>query len=139
MEAQLDRVGSLLARKYRSGLLAHVAGCVNDDIVLTSLRLEPPPSEAPAAQPPSSRATPPTPEPRAPRPTSTGPALLIRGYTLSDLELARFISSLRQSEQIEGVRLEYSQQAEGPLAGLKSFELRCTITHKGSSDEPSQG
>ena len=143
LEDQLERVRQLLHRKYRSGLLAHIANSMNDDIVLTDFTFTMPAAaadgEAANTGPVSRRDAAQTPaEATLSRPTAAAPTLVLKGYALSDLEFARFITSLRKGTLMPDVRLEFVQQAEGNDTGLKTFELRCTLTENATSHEPAQ-
>ena len=141
LEDELLRIGELLGRRYRSGMLAHIARSINDDIVLTEMILDAPKS-IPAAnttdQPLSRRAA----RSSGPAPANaqlqSAPALLLKGYALSDVELTRFIGNLRNGEGMQGIRLEFVQQAPGYAPGVKMFELRCAMPATGARHESSE-
>jgi len=145
LEGDLDRISSLLHRKYRSGLLAHIANSVNDDIVLTELVFQTPRQasrEAAGTGPVSRRnaAASPAQAPQAAQtPGSKHCTLILKGYALSEVEFTRFVTSLREGTLMPDVRLEFVQQAEERYPGLKTFELRCTVSDEEEAYEPAQG
>ncbi len=143
LETNLSRVTSLLSRKYRSGLLPYIADCIEDDIVLTDMTLaaaEEAKSERAASTSKriSRRRARLNSSPRKPReekkerPQHSGPILTLKGYTLSDIALTRFIAGLRRAEQIGNVQLLFAEQAKGSLSELKTFELLCTMEYWGA-------
>jgi len=142
LEAGLSRVTSLLSRKYRSGLLPYIADCTGDDIVLTDIILAAAEDAEPEKAVSTSRRISRRRAPRKPReekkqrqrlPAEAGrsvPILTLKGYTLSDIALTRFITGLREAEQIGNVQLRFAQQAKGSLSELKTFELLCTMNYQ---------
>jgi len=144
LQQRLARVQLLLRRKYRSAILTHIAQCINDDVVLTTLTFHSPYRQDPVASSSSGslsrRSQVTTHNGSAEEPDgSAETTLVLKGYALSDVELTRFIASLREGSVLQDVRLDVAEQAPGHRSGLKSFEIRCIVPGGEPANESAQG
>ena len=121
----------ILWRACRSRELAYISSCADKEMVL--VRLGERKSEIEVPVKPAAVA----PKKPAPPKKKTVRRLLIEGYALSNLNLARFIARLSNSPHFERIDLKHSQQAKVLKARLFRFEVECALKEMGPNHDAS--
>lgn len=130
LDKRIDNVNSLIGHCSCAKLLADVAEHISENLVLTLFALEGNTTqvEQPTSRNLSRREAKHEPEENHQRKRPDNQSVLkLKGWVLSDIELTRFISGLRENEIIGDVQLVYAKHPPQRPNGLKTFELRCTL------------
>jgi len=117
----------ILWRACRSRELAYISSCADEEMVLVRLGERKSVVEVPTGKPALGSRGRRARKPAAPKVKKTTRHLLIEGYALSNLNLARFIARLANSPYFERIDLKHSQQAKFLKARVFRFEVECAL------------